>query len=60
MYKLPKLEYSYNALEPHIDKKTMMVHHKKHHQGYVNKLNIEMKQKKTYSNPRITKKNTCY
>ena len=46
MYKLPKLEYSYNALEPHIDKKTMMVHHKKHHQGYVNKLNIEMKQKK--------------
>ena len=43
MYNLPKLEYPYNGLEPHIDKKTMMVHHKKHHQGYINKLNKVMK-----------------
>lgn len=42
MFHLPKLEYPYNGLEPHIDRKTMMVHHKKHHQGYVNKLNKAM------------------
>ena len=42
MFKLPKLEYPYNGLEPHIDKKTMMTHHKKHHQGYINKLNRAM------------------
>jgi superoxide dismutase, Fe-Mn family len=42
MYNLPKLEYPYNGLEPHIDRKTMMVHHKKHHQGYINKLNKAM------------------
>ncbi len=38
-YKLPDLEYSYNALEPYIDEQTMIIHHTKHHQGYVNKLN---------------------
>ena len=38
-HKLPKLPYEYDALEPHIDKKTMKIHHTKHHQGYVNKLN---------------------
>ena len=42
MYSLPKLPYYYNSLEPHIDKETMMTHHKKHHQGYVNKLNKYM------------------
>ena len=36
---LPKLRYPYDALEPHIDKRTMEIHHGKHHQGYVNKLN---------------------
>ena len=38
-YTLPNLEYAYDGLEPHIDKATMEIHHKKHHQGYVTKLN---------------------
>ena len=36
--KLPELGYSYNALEPYIDAKTMELHHSKHHQSYINKL----------------------
>ena len=38
-FTLPKLDYSYDALEPHIDSRTMEIHHSKHHQGYTNKLN---------------------
>ncbi|MFI5322762.1 MAG: superoxide dismutase [Thermodesulfobacteriota bacterium] len=38
-YQLPKLPYSYNTLEPHIDARTMEIHYTKHHQGYVNNLN---------------------
>ncbi len=38
-FELPKLKYAYDALEPHIDAKTMEIHHTKHHQGYTNKLN---------------------
>lgn len=38
-FELPKLPYAYDALEPHIDAKTMEIHHAKHHQAYVNKLN---------------------
>ncbi|MBM7561043.1 superoxide dismutase [Fusibacter tunisiensis] len=36
---LPKLNYAYDALEPHIDAKTMEIHYEKHHGGYVNNLN---------------------
>ena len=39
MFELPKLPYSYDALEPFIDAKTMEVHHSKHHATYVAKLN---------------------
>ena len=38
-FTLPKLNFSYDALEPHIDARTMEIHHSKHHQGYTNKLN---------------------
>ena len=38
-FELPKLNYSYQALEPHIDAKTMEIHHSKHHAGYTNNLN---------------------
>lgn len=38
-FELPELPYDYNALEPHIDAKTMEIHHSKHHQAYVTKLN---------------------
>ncbi|MGC6523698.1 MAG: superoxide dismutase [Flavobacteriaceae bacterium] len=38
-FELPKLNYAYDALEPHIDAKTMEIHHSKHHNGYTTKLN---------------------
>lgn len=38
-YTLPELPYAYDALEPHIDARTMEIHHTRHHQTYVNKLN---------------------
>lgn len=41
-YTLPALPYAYDALEPFIDKQTMELHHGKHHQAYVDKLNAEL------------------
>ena len=38
-FKLPTLSYSYDALEPIIDARTMEIHHSKHHAGYTNNLN---------------------
>ena len=38
-FKLPELPYAHNALEPHIDARTMEIHHGKHHNGYTTKLN---------------------
>ena len=38
-FELPKLQYAYDALEPHIDAMTMEIHHSKHHAAYINNLN---------------------
>lgn len=41
-YELPDLPCAYDALEPHIDERTMKIHHGKHHQGYTNKVNAAL------------------
>lgn len=41
-YELPKLSYDYDALEPHIDARTMKLHHSRHHQGYVDGANATL------------------
>lgn len=41
-YELPALPYEFNALEPHIDEQTMMIHHDRHHATYVNNLNAAL------------------
>ncbi len=42
MHTLPELSYKYDALEPYIDKTTMEIHHTKHHQAYIDKLNATL------------------
>lgn len=42
-FELPKLKYAFDALEPHIDARTMEIHHDKHHAGYTSKLNDAVK-----------------
>lgn len=46
VFTLPELGYSYDALEPYIDAKTMELHHSRHHQGYVNGLNNALEKMK--------------
>jgi Fe-Mn family superoxide dismutase len=41
-YELPKLPYDYKTLEPHIDARTMEIHHTKHHQAYINNVNAAL------------------
>src|SRR3954453_8811002 len=41
-HSLPPLPYAFDALEPHIDKQTMEIHHGKHHQAYINNLNAAL------------------
>lgn len=42
-FQLPDLPYAFDALEPHIDARTMEIHHGKHHAGYTNNLNAAIK-----------------
>ena len=39
-FELPQLPYAYDALEPHIDARTMEIHHSKHHNAYTTNLNV--------------------
>ena len=50
-FQLPKLSYGYEALEQWIDRKTMQIHHTKHHQGYVNNLNKALEGEKMTNLP---------
>jgi len=49
-FTLPQLPYAYDALEPHIDAKTMEIHHTKHHQAYVNNLNAALEKAPEWQN----------
>lgn len=50
MFTLPDLPYSYNALEPYIDERTMQIHHDKHHGAYVKNLNDALSGLEQFSN----------
>jgi superoxide dismutase, Fe-Mn family len=52
-YELPKLPYAYDALEPHIDARTMEIHHTKHHQAYITNVNNALKDKPELANKSV-------
>jgi Fe-Mn family superoxide dismutase len=54
-YPLPPLPYANNALEPHIDEMTMMIHHDRHHAAYVNNLNAAIEKYPELGNQSIEK-----
>lgn len=53
-YTLPQLNYAYNALEPFIDERTMTIHHTKHHQAYVDNLNVALDKHPELYNQELT------
>ena len=53
-FELPSLPYSYDALEPNIDARTMEIHHGKHHAGYTNNLNAALKKHPSLAGKAIT------
>src|SRR2546430_6290459 len=52
-YELSKLPYAYDALEPHIDARTMEIHHTKHHQAYITNVNNALKDKPELANKSV-------
>ncbi len=53
IYTLPKLNYPYDALEPYIDGRTMEIHHKKHHQTYIDNLNKALSELNNFQNIKL-------
>lgn len=53
MHTLPKLPYAYDALEPYIDEQTMKIHHLKHHQAYIDKLNAALEKYSELQNKKL-------
>ncbi len=50
---LPKLSYGYDSLEPYIDSKTMEIHYTKHHQAYIDKLNLALEKYPELQNKKV-------